>query len=133
MAQIFAAPYRRAAFGYAAYGVVYLFGAWLQLTPDRQHDFYGVPWWAFFVIGIALILSVPVIIWRENRRFTQVISIFPAIKAMTLLLKQGKLMGAGEPTNLYNWFFAAVALTASVFMFRAGFGSQVQSSEKHDA
>ena len=51
------AAYRRAAQGYLAYGVVYLFGAASQLTPERQHDFYGIPWWAFFVVGAALVAS----------------------------------------------------------------------------
>jgi len=124
------APYRRAAQGYFAYGVVYLIGAASQLTPDRQHDFYGIPWWAFFVVGAALVAIVPWLIWRAHRRFTQVMSIFPGIKAMTLLMKQGKLMGAGEPTNVYNWFFVAVALTASVLMMRAGFGRTALASEE---
>ncbi len=122
--------YQRAAQGYFAYGCVYLFGAALQLTPDRQHDFYGIPWWAFFVVGAALVAIVPWFIWREYRRFTQVMSIFPGIKAMTLLMKQGKLMGAGEPTNTYNWFFVVVALTASVLMMRAGFGRSAEGSEE---
>ena len=122
--------YQRAAQGYFAYGCVYLFGAALQLTPERQHDFYGIPWWAFFVVGAALVAVVPWVIWKGARRFTQIMSIFPGIKAMTLLMKQGKLMGAGEPTNTYNWFFVGVALTASVLMMRAGFGQSAADSEK---
>jgi len=123
-------PWKAAALAYFTYGVVYLFGAASQLTPDRQHDFYGVPWWAFFVVGAALVAVFPVLVWKRYRRFTQVLSIFPAIKAATLLMKQGKLMGAGEPTILYNWFFAVVALTASVMLFRASFGRNALESEE---
>jgi|APSaa5957512493_1039668.scaffolds.fasta_scaffold215382_1 hypothetical protein len=122
-------PYHRAALAYATYGLVYLFGAWLQLTPDRQHDFHGVPWWFFFVVGAALIAVVPALIWRGYRRFTRIMSVFPAIKAMTLLFKQGKAMGADGPVSLYNWFFIAVALCASVVMFKAGMGQPVGSEE----
>ena len=123
-------PWKKAALAYIAYGVVYLFGAASQLTPDRQQDFYGVPWWAFFVVGAALVAIFPVLVWKRYRRFTQVLSVFPAIKAATLLMKQGKLMGAGEPTNTYNWFFAVVALSASVMLFRAAFGSDSASSKE---
>jgi len=112
------------------YGLVYLFGAANQLTPDRQHDFYGVPWWAFFVVGALLVAIFPVLVWKRYRRFTQILSIFPAIKAATLLMKQGKLMGAGEPTVPYNWFFAVVALSASVVLFRVAFRAPVENSEK---
>jgi len=117
-------PWKVAAMAYVAYGVVYFVGAASQITPDRQHDFYGVPWWAFFVIGAALVAICPVLVWKRYRRFTQVLSVFPAIKAATLLMKQGKLMGAGEPTIPYNWFFAMVALMASIMLFRVAFGAK---------
>jgi len=123
-------PFRAASLAYFVYGSVYLLGAVLQMTPDRQHDFYGVPWWGFFVVGALLLAGLPVLIWQERRRFTQVLSVFPALKAITLVVKQGKLMGAGEPTVAYNWFFASVALIASVALFRAGFGSPPSPSEQ---
>ena len=84
----------------------------------------------FFVVGALLLIGLPVLIWQGHRRFTQVLSIFPALKALTLVVKQGKLMGAGEPTLVYNWFFAGVALIASVLLFRAGFGPPMVASEQ---
>ena len=123
-------PFKTAALAYFVYGCTYLLGAALQMTPDRQHDFYGLPWWSFFVVGAVLVLGMPVLIRQERRRFTQILSVFPAIKALTLVVKQGKLMGASEPTIAYNWFFAAVALTASVLLFRAGFSSSPESSKQ---
>jgi len=122
-------PFASASLAYFVYGCVYLLGAALQMTPERQHDFYGVPWWGFFVVGALLLIGLPVLIWQGRRRLTQVLSIFPALKALTLVAKQGKLMGAGEPTLAYNWFFAAVALSASVLLFRAGFRPSNEASE----
>ena len=105
-------PYRRAAVAYFVYGVVYLVGAVIALSPDRQRDFFGfVPWWAFYIAGLALIITLPVLVWQRRMWFTRVLSIFPVIKALSLLIKQGKLMGQGEPSLTYNWFFALVALS----------------------
>jgi hypothetical protein len=123
-----AEPYRRAAVAYAAYGCVYLAGAVIQLTPERQRDFFGfVPWWVFYVAGAALVAGLPVLIWRRRMWFTRILAFFPVIKAVTLLIQQGKLVGQGEPTVPYSWFFAVVAMTAGVLLFRAGWGPQSTS------
>ena len=124
-------PYRQAAIAYAVYGVVYLVGAVIQLTPDRQVEFFGfVPWWTFYVVGAALILSLPILVWRRYRRFTQVLSFFPVLKAMTLLVKQGRLMRTDAGPSTYNWVFAAVALAAGLLLFRAGFGRAVNATSE---
>ena len=124
-------PYRKAAIAYAAYGLVYLFGAIVQLDQDRQREFFGVlPWWSFYLVGAGIIMWFPVLIWKRHRTFTRILSIFPFIKAMTLLVKQGKLLGAGEEALAYNWFFAVVAVSASVLLMKAGFGKESQSSEE---
>jgi hypothetical protein len=123
-------PYRRAAAAYFVYGVVYLVGAVIALSPERQRDFFGfVPWWAFYVAGLALIVTVPVLVWQRRMWFTRVLSVFPVLKALSLLIKQGKLIGQGEPTLAYNWFFALVAMGAGVLLFRAGWGEQTSSEE----
>jgi len=123
-------PYRRAAGGYVLYGLVYMFGAIQQLTPERQHDFFGfVPWWVFYLAGAVLILWFPVLIWKRHMWFTRVLAVFPAIKALTLLVKQGRLMGQGEAAVSYNWFFALVAMGAAVLLYRAGWGPQAASEE----
>ncbi len=115
--------YRAAAVAYAVYGIVYMAGAIVQLSEERRTEFFGfLPWWSFYVAGAAVMLWFPVLIWKRHRTFTRVLSVFPFIKGLTLLLKQGKLMGAGHETVLYNWMFAVVAVVASVFLVRAGFG-----------
>lgn len=118
-------PYRRAAVAYGVYGIAYLVGAILQLTLDRQRDFFGfVPWWAFYVAGAALVLMLPVLIWRRYRWLSRILSFLVAIKALTLCIKQGRLMGAGEAPVPYNWFFIVVAIVAAGLLFRAGWGRQ---------
>jgi hypothetical protein len=108
-----------------------MFGAVVQLDQERQREFFGVlPWWSFYLVGAGIIMWFPVLIWKRRRTFTRILSIFPFIKAMTLLIKQGKLLGAGEEALTYNWFFAVVAISASVLLMKAGFSKEKQSSEE---
>jgi hypothetical protein len=123
-------PYRRAAVGYVIYGLVYLGGAVIELSPERQRDFFGfVPWWVFYIAGLGLVLTIPVVVWQRRMWFTRVLSVFPVIKALSLLLGLGKLLGEGEPTSLYRWFFSAVAMVAGVLLARAGWGTQLSSED----
>jgi glucan phosphoethanolaminetransferase (alkaline phosphatase superfamily) len=124
-------PYRQAAVAYAAYGAVYMFGAIVQLDQERQREFFGVlPWWSFYLVGAGIMVWFPILIWKRHRTFTRVLSIFPFIKAMTLLVKQGKMLGAGEEAVTYNWFFAIVAVAASVLLMKAGFSREEQASKE---
>jgi len=113
--------YQSAAVVYTIYGVVYLAGAIARLTPDRQTEFFGgVPWWVFYVAGGALVICLPIFIWKEFKWVTRILTFGPAGKALTLCWKQSRLMAAGETTDLYNWFFMAMAVVAAFFLFRAG-------------
>ena len=41
-------------------------GAVVALTPERQVSWLGiVPWWAFYAVGLVLLLLLPVLIWRQ--------------------------------------------------------------------
>lgn len=123
--------YRQAAVAYAIYGCVYLVGAVFELSPERRITFWGfVPWWAFYVAGAALIPALSSLVWRRYRRLTMVLSVLVAGKVLTLVWTQGRRLAAGEPPDLYNGFFAAVALTAVVMLARAGFG---RASASHAA
>ena len=112
-------PWRRAAIAYWVYGLVYIVGAMAFLTPERQGDRYGIPFWVWYVAGAALWLGLPPLIWRGARRLTQVLTVFVGIKALWLMYKQGIALGAGESPLLYNWFFAATAMVTSVLLYRA--------------
>lgn len=115
-----ATPQKRAAAAYAFYGVVYLVGAIMELTPERKVVFWGfVPWWAFYVAGAALLLSLPVFIARGVRWLTATLAFFTAGKALWLFWIQGRNFAAGDGTNPYNWFFAVVAIGTSYLLVRA--------------
>ena len=114
-------PYKQAAIAYAIYGIVYLIGAILELEPERKVTFMGfVPWWVFYVAGVAILASFPVVVWKGVRWFTLTLVFFTSGKAAWLCYLQGRRLSAGDPTNAYNWFFAVVALVAAVMLFRAG-------------
>jgi hypothetical protein len=113
--------YRVAAVAYFAYGLVYLGGAILALTPKRMGTFFGfVPWWAFYVVGACLVVALPLLVWRRHKWFTRIIALGPAGKALSLCWRLG---ADGATTRLYDWFFIAVAIATAVLLFRAGFGS----------
>ena len=64
-------PWARAALAYLVYGTVYLVGAIMELDPARQRTFWGfVPWWAFYALGAAFVLTFPVYISRGVRWLT---------------------------------------------------------------
>jgi hypothetical protein len=60
-----------------------------------------------------------VLIWREHRSLTRVLSAFVAGKGLWLLWLQGRRINHGAECPPYEWFFAAVALTAAIFLARA--------------
>lgn len=104
-----------AAVAYAVYGVVYLVGAILELAPERKVTFFGfVPWWAFYVLGGALILTLPFVLRRGVRWLAGLLAFFVAAKALHLLWKIGRAVAAGEPASPYLLFFAAVAALTAV-------------------
>jgi len=130
--------YQTAAASYSIYGLIYLAGAIAQLTPERQINFFGfVPWWLFYLGGVFLILLLPVLIWRRPQSlrgqltrmwFIRILAFGPAVKALSLLWKQSRLITAGQSSDLYNWFFCAIAIVASLFLFRAGWGPQERNA-----
>ena len=121
--------FKAAAILYALYGLVYLGGAVAALTPERQRDFFGfVPWWVFYLVGLALVLALPVLVWKQWVWFTRILAFGPAGKALTLIWKQGRLAQAGEDTSLYNWFFAGVAILAALALGTVGWSTKPGST-----
>jgi hypothetical protein len=114
-------PYRLAAVGYAAYGLVYLLGAVLELTPERMRSFGGVPWWVFYVVGAALLGLMPILVWKHFTWLTRLLALGPAGKALSLSWLQSRHAVLGEPTRPYDWFFIVVAIVAATLLARAGF------------
>ncbi|AWT59153.1 MAG: hypothetical protein DF168_00333 [Candidatus Moanabacter tarae] len=116
-------PYRRAAIMYLIYGIVYLLGAILQITPERMGVFFGfVPWWAFYLLGMLSVVFLPFLVWCRLKWFTRVLAFGPAIKSISLVFKQYRILVTGETPLFYNWLFIFVALFAAIHLFQAGWG-----------
>jgi hypothetical protein len=112
--------YKKAAIAYAVYGVVYMLGAVMELNDARMKVFWGfVPWWAFYVAGAVLLLSMPVLIYRKMRWVAAFLALAVAGKTFYLIYSQGRHVTAGEATDAYNWFFAIVALITTAFLLFA--------------
>lgn len=119
-------PYKVASICYALYGFVYLCGAVIELSPDRMRPGFGfLPWWSFYLMGLVVLVTFPVIIWKRYRGFIRILTVFPAFKFIWLLRGQMILLSDGEPTNLYNWIFMFTAFLASYFLFSAGWSKPV--------
>ena len=68
-------PYSLAAAAYFGYGLVYLLGAALAMSPEREVPTFGVvPWWLWFILGSVLTLVGPMLVWRRIRWFTLVLA-----------------------------------------------------------
>src|SRR5262249_14009903 len=130
--------YRQAALWYFLYGVVYLVGAVLALTPRRMVPFWGIPWWAFYVVGALLVVTLPVLVWRGYKGSTRIRHRGPTAKALSVCWRQGRLMSgavvagdaatdaANRASFVYNWFFLLVAVVAAIMLLRAGWGREPQ-------
>ena len=110
---------------YLIYGMVYLLGAILQITPERMGVFFGfVPWWAFYLLGALAVVLLPLLVWYRFKWFTRILAFGPAVKSVSLVWKQHRLYATGETPLFYNWFFLLVALWTALHLFRAGWGRQ---------
>ena len=116
-------PYVHAAAGYLAYGLVYLGGAIARLTPDRKVTFFGfMSWWAFYVLGAALVLVLPWVVVRWRPWPARILALGSMSKALVLCWRLGR--GAG---GAFDIIFALVAIGASVLLLRAGFSRNCET------
>jgi hypothetical protein len=112
--------YKKAAIAYAIYGIVYMLGAILELNDARMKVFWGfVPWWAFYIVGTALMFSMPFLIYRKMRWISGFLAVGVSGKTLYLIYSQGRHVTQGDKTDPYNWFFALVALITTAFLLFA--------------
>ncbi len=113
-------PKFQAAISYAVYGLVYLFGAFLELDEDRMRTFrFGIPWWVYYALGAAFIVSFPVLINRGIRWLMWGLCILTGFKAFWLCWLQGRRLSRSEPLEWYQLFFVVVAVLTSGLLYRA--------------
>jgi hypothetical protein len=113
-------PRGQAALTYIVYGVVYMVGAILELDASRQITHWGfVPWWAFYVMGAAFLVVLPIFIWKDVRWLLWILMVSTAGKALWLCYLQGRRWSTGNATPLYDWLFALVAMSTSLMLLRA--------------
>ena len=114
-----------AALAYALYGFVYLWGAIGVLNPSRMITFWGVvPWWAFYLVGLAFMMSLPYLVLRGIRWLIFSLSFFTAFKTLWLFYMEGRHFAESAPVGAYNIFFAVVAMGASLTLLAAGLRTQ---------
>ncbi len=113
--------FRYAAIAYAVYGIVYMVGGVLELTPERRVTFWGfMPWWAFYVAGALILFTLPIFVWQGVRWLALTLCFFTAFKALWMVGIQGRRLATGDPTDLFDWVFSTVAAIAAGLLLNAG-------------
>ena len=128
-----ARAYRLAAIAYVLYGLLYLGGAVLALTPERMGLYFGfLPWWALDLVGAALLAVLPLLVLRQWTWLTRILALGPAAKALVLFRREGMAMAGGESPSLFTWAFALTAVLAALTLSWAGWGHpRAASPEEH--
>jgi hypothetical protein len=108
-------PSLHAAGAYFVYGVVYMIGAIAELDETRRTSFFGghVPWWAFYAIGSIFLVVFPLLLAKGVRWLAAILAFFTGIKALYLFYRVGREL------QLFDLFFALVALFATVMLLRS--------------
>jgi len=87
-------PYKVASICYALYGFVYLCGAVIELSPDRMRPGFGfLPWWSFYLMGLVVLVTFPVIIWKRYRAFISLSTALTGGFAVWCILHEQPVMG----------------------------------------
>jgi hypothetical protein len=108
----------QAAAAYVVYGLVYLGGAWVQMTPERRSAGGPIPWWAFFVAGALLVVVLPPLVLRGPRWIPVVLGALVGVKALALWWRAATDARAGGPIA-FHACFAAIATATCVLLLRA--------------
>lgn len=116
--------YRQAAAGYFIYGLIYLLGA-MHLSGVGEGPDAGVVW---FLIGAAMVVAFPILIWLELKWVTRVLAFLVAIRVLGLIRVVARdadagieLPWGGEIRLIYGAIiFAVIAATECYMLVRAG-------------
>ena len=116
--------YRQAAAGYFIYGLIYLLGA-LYLSGVGEGPDAGLVW---FLVGAAMVVAFPILIWMELKWVTRVLAFLVAIRVLGLIrvvAQEGdagiELPWGGDIRLIYGAIiFAVIAATECYMLVRAG-------------
>ena len=116
--------YRQAAAGYLIYGLIYLLGA-MHLSGVGEGPATG---WLWFIIGAAMAVIFPVLIWTELKWVTRILALLVAIRVIGLIriIMQGDSAGiempwGGEIRLVHGAIiFAVIAAAECYLLVRAG-------------
>ena len=89
-----AQKYHQAALAYLVYGLLYLSGA-LYLVSAGASERSGTVW---FVVGAAMVVVIPILIWRGYKWFTRVMAVLLGVRVVGLI--RVLLDAAGETVPL---------------------------------
>ena len=121
--------YAMAAVGYAVYGTIYLIGAVLELSPERKVTSLGfIPWWSWYLVGVGLIAAMPVFLARGVRWLAILLALGSGSKCLFLVWQHSRHLVNGQALDVYNVFFAIVALVACALLIRAALSKPSSSS-----
>ncbi|MEX0821130.1 MAG: hypothetical protein WD021_03205 [Rhodothermales bacterium] len=122
--------YRQAAAAYLIYGILYLFGAlyMAQTGASERAMGPGSVWW--FLLGGAMVVALPVLIWKEYTWLTRVLAVLVGVRVVGLgrLLVRGEwdavpMPWGGTLSEAYGAaVFFVVSVCACVLLARAGWG-----------
>lgn len=116
--------YRDAAIGYFIYGLIYLAGA-VHLSGIGEGPDAG---WVWFVVGAAMVVLFPILIWMELKWVTRILAFLVALRVLGLirLIDNGsdaavELPWGGEIRMTYGAIlFLFVAAAECCLLIRAG-------------
>jgi hypothetical protein len=116
--------YRQAAAGYFIYGLIYLLGA-MHLAGVGEGPDAG---WVWFIVGAAMVVAFPILIWMELKWVTRILAFLVAIRVLGLIrvaAQEGdagvELPWGGDIRLTYGAIlFAVIAATECYMLVRAG-------------
>lgn len=126
--------YHNAAVGYFIYGLIYLTGAiyLVQVGASARAMGSGSIWW--FLLGGAMVVVLPILIWREFKWITRLLAVLVFVRIIGLL----RLIFRWEwDTVPLPWdarlsegygaaFFLGVSLFACYLLVRAGWSGRLK-------
>ena len=128
--------YRQAAITYLIYGIIYFSGAaYITAIGMTRRGFEGIGGYIFFGIALMFLIAFPILIWRENKWFTRILSIVIGYRIFELFRivfgdsdKMVPVPGGAEISmQVGAGIFLVVALVTMGMLIRAGWQKDIEA------